>query len=821
MPDLKKCIFVEDLIAVTLFSCLGFLFVLIPPFNETFFRIPIALSLFFFIPGYAFIAALFPGNDEISGIERFTLSVGFSLVLTVFDGFLISLLPWGFRPAPIVISILGMTVFFSIIAIFTRKLRDEDKQFSFSIKELIEQLRSEELDEIDGSPEEAPVPAENRRFHRSKTKVKAKGLKEKSTKSNNSNSSNINSNSNANYETRQMPLSPEIEKALVIALIGSIIIASGMLVYAKMTRETETFTAMYLLGPDGKAEGYPSESFIDIPLTVSVGIDNHELQDVNYILQMKVDGQVIEELNVPVVDGGTWQENLTYTRQKLKNDRSKLEFALFKDEVGYFPYRSVHLYLQNNNSFTHLEDKYGDISLLPVIVNGNMESFTGWDFVSNTEFITASYVNGSGVDSSSAYRMLNSYSGTFPEFTGQFGEISQSLDCNESTMAVVSVFVKDNFSSGPAELGNSQLKQIVLDNEVLWEDGISGDEGWQHIEVPVSLNAGLNNLTLRLIQIGNSELVPVEILWDSVSFKSVEELSPYLEEEYVVESIPPVSKVLELQSYMTDEAFTVEWNGTDDGSGIAGYSISYSVDGVNWKPWISKTTANSAIFTGKTNNTYYFRSKAVDRAGNLEPEHSEPDTKTTVHTGLPEITLDITPNPCTEGTWFTVTSSVPLKEQFCIVTTEQSLYSKNVEMTSSDGLIWTGRYVVGPDSRFYVEAVCIDVFGNTMSTFEELFVDNSLPDFEIEISPVSIDKGELEIRVTPSTALKSKPYVSISANEDIDVIYLSYSEDGEYIYTAKIRSDINEGSHKVSVTGYTLDSEKITGSSSFVVEHPD
>jgi len=128
MPHLKKCVFVDDFL-----SCLGAIFVLVPPFNETFLRIPVALSLFFFVPGYAFISALFPGNKEISGIERFTLSVGFSLVLTVFDGFLISLLPWGYRPAPIVISILGITTFFSILAIFTRKLKDESEQFSFSL----------------------------------------------------------------------------------------------------------------------------------------------------------------------------------------------------------------------------------------------------------------------------------------------------------------------------------------------------------------------------------------------------------------------------------------------------------------------------------------------------------------------------------------------------------------------------------------------------------------------------------------------------------------------------------------------------------------
>ena len=95
----------------------------------------LALSLFFFIPGYAFISALFPGKKEISGIERFTLSVGFSLILTVFDDFLISLFPWGYRPAPIVVSIIGITAFFSIVSLLTRKLLDEDEQFSFSIKE--------------------------------------------------------------------------------------------------------------------------------------------------------------------------------------------------------------------------------------------------------------------------------------------------------------------------------------------------------------------------------------------------------------------------------------------------------------------------------------------------------------------------------------------------------------------------------------------------------------------------------------------------------------------------------------------------------------
>jgi len=268
MRSLKKCIYVDDLLAVTLISCLGAVFVLIPPFNETFLKIPIALSLFFFVPGYAFISALFPGKKEISGIERFTLSVGFSLILTVFDGFLISLLPWGYRPPAIVISIIGITAFFSIAALFTRKLLDEDEQFSFSLREFIKDLKSdgpgensESTDENELGDEEAS-PAEKRRFHRSRSKTRAKGLK-------------YEPDVEVKAKVKTKPLPPEIEKALVIALIGSIIIASGMLVYAKVTREKETFTMLYLLGPDGKAEGYPTESLIDVPRVVTVGIEKH------------------------------------------------------------------------------------------------------------------------------------------------------------------------------------------------------------------------------------------------------------------------------------------------------------------------------------------------------------------------------------------------------------------------------------------------------------------------------------------------------------------------------------------------------------------
>ncbi|MDY9926296.1 DUF1616 domain-containing protein [Methanosarcina sp.] len=809
MPHLKKCIFVDDLLAVTLLSCLGAVFVLISPFNETFLRIPIALSLFFFVPGYAFISALFPGNKEISGIERFTLSVGFSLILTVFDGFIISVLPWGYRPAPIVISILGITAFFSILALFTRKLKDESEQFSFSLKEFIKSIRSDEIDEIDedhDGSEEIHAAIENRRFHRSKSKVKAKGLKYQS---------GMEIGKEARAGARKRPLPPEIEKALIIALVGSIIISSAMLGYAKMTREKETFTMLYLLGPDGKAEGYPNESLINVPISVTVGLENHELQSVNYILQMKTDGEVIKELNIPLEDGEVWQKDLTYTRHKLKSDRSKLEFALFKEELGYFPYRSVHLYIENNNTFSHLEDeKYTDASALPKITNGEMESSTGWSFTSNNEYIAGSYVNGSGVNSSFAYGISNSYNGSFSDFTVEFGEIYQNIKCKEDTMAVLSAYVTDNFNSSQG--AESQLKYVTVNGETVWSDGISEAEGWQHLEVPIALQAGENNLTLGLKQ-STGEIIPVEVFWDSVSLKPLSDLSSYVSDSNTVETVPPNSSVLELPAYTDNKTFTVSWNGTDDASGIAYYSIDSSTDGINWETWISKTADNSSTFTGKHNQTYYFRSKAVDRAGNEEPEHLVPDTQTKVYTGAPKVVLDITPNPCKTATTFNVTYPVPLQAVVCLVTRE-GFEPESSELTSPDGVNWTGNYIVRNGNHFYVEAICTDIFGNTVSAFDEILVDSSIPDFEIEITPKTIDTGDLKIKVTPSTALKSKPSVSVSANEKVNVTYLSYS-DGAYFYEARIKFEINEGDHKVSVTGNDLGSEKVEGNATFVVDH--
>jgi hypothetical protein len=69
-----------------------------------------------FLPGYSLIRALF-GSRELDNIERFALSVGLSLALVPMAGLLLNYTPWGIRTEPVTLSLLGLTLVFSSVAV--------------------------------------------------------------------------------------------------------------------------------------------------------------------------------------------------------------------------------------------------------------------------------------------------------------------------------------------------------------------------------------------------------------------------------------------------------------------------------------------------------------------------------------------------------------------------------------------------------------------------------------------------------------------------------------------------------------------------------
>jgi hypothetical protein len=111
----------------------------------------------------------------------------------------------------------------------------------------------------------------------------------------------------------------------------------------------------------------------------------------------------------------------------------------------------------------------------------------------------------------------------------------------------------------------------------------------------------------------------------------------------------PVSAVSALPATETatngQANFTVNWSGTDKGSGISSYTIFVSDNGAALIPWLSGTTLTSSTYTGTTGHTYGFFSIATDAAGNIEVLKSAAEATTQVIS-----TVTLTPTTTTLGT---------------------------------------------------------------------------------------------------------------------------------------------------------------------------
>ena len=79
-----------------------------------------------FLPGYAFIKALFP-TKELDNIERTALSIGMSLALVPITGLILNYTPWGIRATPVTLSLLALTTIFATAAI-AREHQTKSKQ---------------------------------------------------------------------------------------------------------------------------------------------------------------------------------------------------------------------------------------------------------------------------------------------------------------------------------------------------------------------------------------------------------------------------------------------------------------------------------------------------------------------------------------------------------------------------------------------------------------------------------------------------------------------------------------------------------------------
>lgn len=102
-----------------------------------------------------------------------------------------------------------------------------------------------------------------------------------------------------------------------------------------------------------------------------------------------------------------------------------------------------------------------------------------------------------------------------------------------------------------------------------------------------------------------------------------------------VDTTAPVSSMKPLLA-TSPESIILGWSGSDALSDVASYDLEVREGtGGAWTPVLTATTALSTTYTGTPDQTYFFRVRARDVAGNLEDWPATFDTSTLVDTGAP------------------------------------------------------------------------------------------------------------------------------------------------------------------------------------------
>jgi uncharacterized membrane protein len=245
-------------------------------------RVALGLPFVLLFPGYTLIAALYPRRGDLDGVERLALSLGLSLAVVPLIGLVLNYTPWGIHLAPIAV---GLTLFVTACSLAAARARAR--------------LAAPERFEADIRP----VMRALRRF----------------------------------------PWPAILISAAVVILLLLAGYRTGLLGVSKVG---EPFTEFYVLGPGGKAQGYPRRLFVGEKAEVILGIANREGREAEYSIQVASATEVLRTLG-PIVlrPGETHQGRVDFSLAR-PGKRVKVEFLLYMQDADTAPYRRLHLWVE-------------------------------------------------------------------------------------------------------------------------------------------------------------------------------------------------------------------------------------------------------------------------------------------------------------------------------------------------------------------------------------------------------------------------------------------------------------------------------------------
>jgi hypothetical protein len=153
--------------------------------------------------------------------------------------------------------------------------------------------------------------------------------------------------------------SSPMDRFLTIGIVVMMVLSVSLLVYIIVVpRQGESFTEFYVLGPSGKAEGYPSDLVQGEVQSVIIGIGNHEHGDRNYTILLSIgtdasnrtvpslDAVEVSKLERPTLEvrvrkGGTLKVPCNFTMNDIGHH--KLRLLLF---MGGREHRDLHIWVR-------------------------------------------------------------------------------------------------------------------------------------------------------------------------------------------------------------------------------------------------------------------------------------------------------------------------------------------------------------------------------------------------------------------------------------------------------------------------------------------
>ncbi|MBE2899541.1 hypothetical protein DNK57_01685 [Methanothermobacter thermautotrophicus] len=148
-------------------------------------------------------------------------------------------------------------------------------------------------------------------------------------------------------DPRRIPSPRRLSRDGKLSLILSVILVTLVAVTVYITLNpapSERFTEFYILGPGGKAYGYPENVTAGEEVEVIVGVVNREYRNETYRMVVRMGGDVLRNETIKLGNGEKWEKRVNFTVTEAGEDQ-KLEFLLYRLPDTKKPYRSLHLFI--------------------------------------------------------------------------------------------------------------------------------------------------------------------------------------------------------------------------------------------------------------------------------------------------------------------------------------------------------------------------------------------------------------------------------------------------------------------------------------------